>query len=552
MNRTLGIIMLLLGFIELQAADNDTLLNKLDMVIEMRPTYITSKEQTLKSLHQRLATIRRGSVEKRMELYERLWQEYTSFNSDSSLSYANALYDLAVQTQNREQIVNATLRKADVLTTTGMFKEAYEMLSTLHIGEDMPGKRVQFLHLSRTLYGFMADYSLTAKDKEDYALLADSFRDSLMKAYEPSSNMHRMIYADKLTAHGDYSAAIEQLLPFHYTGDGRFDAAYAYTLAEAYDRSGDVEMAKRYYIVSAIEDMKSDTREYISLRKLAVILFQQGDVDRAYKYLTLCMADAKACNARLRILEILDTFPIINEAYLAKKQQQQMIIIWVLVAISLLALSLIFAIRNVHKQKRTVLQAKSDLAEANRQLNEVNRTLTEYNQEMKRQNLLIAENSYLKEAYITQYMDQCSNYLEKMEQFRKHLRKLLATGKTKEVNDAVSLYNQEVESELAEFYDSFDTTFIHLFPTFVEDFNALLQEDEKIVLKPKQKLNTELRIFALIRLGITDSVKIAQFLRYSVTTIYNYRTRARNKAKGDREELEKLVMNIGKNRENAE
>lgn len=532
----------------LQGAENDTLLNKLDIVIEMRLTYISNKEQMLKSMHQSLSALDRGNVEGRMELYEKLWQEYTSFNSDSSLYYANALYDLAVRTQSREQIVNATMHKVDVLTTIGMFKEAYEMLSPLHIGDDMPTQKVQYFHLSRTLYGLMADYAVTDREKEDYSALADNFRDSLMEVYEPSSNMHRMVYADKLTAHGDYNAALKQLLPFSPTGDGRFDAGYTYTVAEAYYHLGDMQMATHYYIMSAIEDMKSDTREYISLRKLAIILYQQGDIDRAYKYLTICMADAKACNARLRILEILDAFPIINEAYLAKKHQQQVVIIWVLVAISLLALSLLVAIRYVHKQKRTVIKAKSDLDKANRQLNGVNRKLTEYNQEMKRRNLLIAENSYLKEAYITQYMDQCSNYLEKMEQFRKHLRKLLATGRMKEVNEAVNLYNREVESELAEFYDSFDTTFIHLFPTFVEDFNALLQEDEKIVLKPGQKLNTELRIFALIRLGITDSVKIAQFLRYSITTIYNYRTRARNKAKGNREELEKLVMNIAKDR----
>ena len=146
--------------------------------------------------------------------------------------------------------------------------------------------------------------------------------------------------------------------------------------------------------------MQSDTREYIALRKLAVILFQSGDIDRAYHYLTLCMADAKACNARLRILEILDTFPVVNEAYLEKKQQQQRVITGVLIAISLLVVSLIFAIFSVLKQKKALQQAQTDLAHANSQLNEVNRTLVEYNEEMKRQNQLITETSYLKEASV--------------------------------------------------------------------------------------------------------------------------------------------------------
>jgi len=340
--------------------------------------------------------------------------------------------------------------------------------------------------------------------------------------------------------------SIDWLPPPPPTGDGRFDAGYHYTIAEAYYHMGRIEEARHYYTLAAISDMQSDTREYIALRKLAVILFQSGDIDRAYHYLTLCMADAKACNARLRILEILDTFPVVNEAYLEKKQQQQRVITGVLIAISLLVVSLIFAIFSVLKQKKALQQAQTDLAHANSQLNEVNRTLVEYNEEMKRQNQLITETSYLKEAYITQYMDQCSSYLEKMESFRKRLRQLLSAGKTKEIQQALTSYNQEVETELAEFYDSFDTTFINLFPTFVEDFNALLREDEQVQLKPGQKLNTELRVFALIRLGITDSTKIAHFLRYSVTTIYNYRTRMRNRARGDRDELEKQVMEIGK------
>ena len=136
-----------------------------------------------------------------------------------------------------------------------------------------------------------------------------------------------------------------------------------------------------------------------------------------------------------------------------------------------------------------------------------------------------------------------------MKQLRTHLSKLLSTGRTQELKEAVKVSNREVESELAEFYDSFDDTFIQLFPSFVEEFNALLQPGEAIVPKTGHKLNTELRIFALIRLGITDSGKIAQVLRYSTTTIYNYRTRVRNKARGERDELETQVMNIGKHHE---
>ena len=533
-------------FPSLWAGSSDSLLVKLNQTIEQRPSYMQRKEEALETLRQSLSKLSAGNVEGRMNLYEALWQENRSYNTDSSLFYATALSQLAQQSGNEEQKQNALLHRATALMTIGMFKEAYEIIKPLREGGVLPGQRSQFFHLGRSLFGLMADYAVTAQEKAAYASLTDDFRDSLLTIYEAGSNMYRMIYADKLTAHGKYAEALRELLPFVPTGDGRFDAGYHYTIAEAYYHMGRIAEARHYYTLAAISDMQSDTREYIALRKLAVILFQSGDIDRAYHYLTLCMADAKACNARLRILEILDTFPVVNEAYLEKKQQQQRVITGVLIAISLLVVSLTFAIFSVLKQKKALQQAQTDLAHANSQLNEVNRTLVEYNEEMKRQNQLITETSYLKEAYITQYMDQCSTYLEKMESFRKRLRQLLSAGKTKEIQQALTSYNQEVETELAEFYDSFDTTFINLFPTFVEDFNALLREDEQIQLKPGQKLNTELRVFALIRLGITDSTKIAHFLRYSVTTIYNYRTRMRNRARGDRDELEKQVMEIGK------
>lgn len=159
----------------------------------------------------------------------------------------------------------------------------------------------------------------------------------------------------------------------------------------------------------------------------------------------------------------------------------------------------------------------------------------------------LQHNGGLKEEYIGRYMDQCSVYLEKMDNYRRSLGKIAATGNVEELYKNIKS-SKFIEGELKEFYTNFDNTFLQLFPTFVEDFNALLADDEQISLKAGERMNTELRIFALIRLGITDSVKIAQFLRYSVTTIYNYRTKVRNKAAGDRDLLEQEVMTIGKSK----
>lgn len=540
------ILIAILPILKIGATNSDSLLNELDHIIELRPTFIANKERTIHQLRSSLESIKGRDLNKEMNLCDQLWQEYAAFNTDSSLYYASKLYLLAEQANDDEQMFNAVLHKVEALITIGMFKEAYELLTTQHQLPYKNKKREKFYHLYRTLYGLMADFAVTQQEKDTYNHLTDTYRDSLLAIYKASTPIYKMVLADKLITHGQYQQALNHLLPFNLGNDGRLNAAYAYTVAEAYSKLGQYTIAKYYYIISAIEDMKSDTREYISLRKVATMLFQDGDIDRAYKYLTICMDDAKECNARMRILEILDTFPIINQAYLAKKNQQQMVVLGVLVGISLLAISLLFAIRYVLKQKKVVVAAQDKLAKANGQLSEMNAQLTQYNKEITQQNLLIAENSYLKETYIARYMDQCSIYLEKMGRLRTHLSNLLSTGRTKDMAEAVKVANKEVEVALAEFYDRFDDTFIQLFPTFVEEFNALLQSGEEITPKNGHILNPELRIFALIRLGITDSVKIAQFLRYSTTTIYNYRTRVRNKARGNREELENMVMKIGK------
>lgn len=531
---------------EAYAAVNTNLLKELDHAIELRPTYIANKEKNILNIRKSLEKVKGKNIQEELDLCDMLCNEYSAFNTDSSLLYVDRLYQLTDKANREDQKLNAVLHKAEVLMTIGMFKEASELLAPQQHKSMPRERRENFFHLCRTLYGLMADFAVTSKEKKAYTHLTDIYRDSLLSYYSPKSNIHKMVYADKLIAQGKYKQALSQLLPYTPSDNGRFDAGFAYTIAEAYSHMGDRERAKHYYILSAIEDMKSDTREYISLRKVATILFQEGDIDRAYKYLTICMEDAKACNARLRILEILDTFPIINKAYMAKKHQQQMMMLGVLIVISLLAVCLLFAVRYVLRQKKYVMVVRQHLADANDKLRDMNNQLLQYNKEIKQQNQVIAENSYLKEEYIARYMDQCSVYLEKMRQVRTHLNKLLSTGQMKELKEAVKLSSQEVENELAKFYDSFDDTFIQLFPDFVDEFNALLQEGEEIVPKSGHKLNTELRIFALIRLGITDSVKIAQFLRYSTTTIYNYRTRIRNKARGDRDELEKQVMNIGK------
>ena len=534
----------------LHAADSsraDSLLLKLDQAIKERPIYMEQKELKLVELKRQLH--RQIPDEERFAILGTLLDEYRSFNTDSALHMAEEREQIAIRLGNREYIDNARMNKADVLGMTGMYKEVMDLMRNIHIDRLPVDIHPYYYHIYRTVYGLMADYAVTAYEKKLYTELTDKYRDSLLLVNKDNLLIHTLIQSDQYNVRNEYDKAI-CLLTDYLAQQKEYEhdvAICAYTLSESYRLKGDKEKEKEYLIVSAMADMKTAVREYISLRKLAVLLYQEGDIERAYSYVKICMEDAAACNARLRKLEILEIFPIINDAYQQKTEKQQEQMKWALVSISLLSLFLLLAIFYVYKQMKKVAAARREVIDANKRLKELNDELHLSNAQLKEANHSIAENSYLKEEYIGRYMDQCSVYLEKMDNYRRSLGKIAATGNVEELYKNIKS-SKFIEGELKEFYTNFDNTFLQLFPTFVEDFNTLLADDEQISLKAGERMNTELRIFALIRLGITDSVKIAQFLRYSVTTIYNYRTKVRNKAAGDRDLLEQEVMTIGKSK----
>ncbi|WP_181999524.1 DUF6377 domain-containing protein [Bacteroides stercorirosoris] len=535
----------------LHAATNnvvDSLLSQLDQVIQNRPVYIEQKEKKLNDL--RKALRQRISDENRFTLLGEYLDEYRSYNTDSSLYISRERYQVALRMKNKEHQDNALMNTAEIMGTAGMYKEAIDLMQNVHINQLPDELHPYYYHIYRTVYGLMADYAVTEQEKKLYAEITDKYRDSLLLVNKDNLLVYTLIQSDQYNVRGEFENAI-QLLTDYLAGqiDNVHDVAIcAYTLSESYRLKEDTEKEKEYLILSSIADMRSAVREYISLRKLAVLLYQEGDIDRAYSYLKLCMDDAVFCNARLRILEILQIFPLINDAYQQKTEKQQEQMEWALVSISLLSIFLLIAIFYVYKQMKRVAAARHEVVDANKRLKELNEELHRYNLQLKEANHIIAENSYLKEEYIGRYMDQCSVYLEKMDNYRRSLGKIAASGKVDELYKHIKS-SKFIDEELKDFYANFDNTFLQLFPTFVEDFNALLADGEQIYPKANERMSTELRIFALIRLGITDSVKIAQFLRYSVTTIYNYRTKVRNKAAGDRDLLEQEVMKIGKSKD---
>ena len=528
------------------AKDNkstDALLREIDGLVKNRRTYGVEKETRITDLKRLLAEA--ASDEQRYGFCGRLFDEYRAYNLDSSFVYAQRKEELAHRLNKQDYLDDSAMNMAEVMGTTGMYKEALELLGKID-RKTLPDYLYgYYYHLYRTIYGLMGDYAVTEKAKKEYYRMTDLYRDSLLQVNASDSLGHALVMADKCIVHARYDEAIDMLMEYYRKPslDDHAQAMIAYTISEGYRLKGDKQGQKHYLALSAIADLKSAVKEYVSLRKLASLVYEEGDIDRAYNYLKCSLEDATLCNARLRTLEISQVFPIIDKAYQLKTERQQREMKISLICISLLSVFLLAAIFFVYKQMKKVAAARREVVDTNTLLQELNEELHDSNSQLKEMNHTLSEANYIKEEYIGRYMDQCSTYLDKMDLYRRSLNKIAAAGRVEELYKAIKS-SQFLDEELKEFYANFDMTFLQLFPNFVDEFNALLTEPMQP--KPGEQLNTELRIFALIRLGITDSTKIAQFLRYSVTTIYNYRTRVRNKALGEREEFEAKVMKIGK------
>lgn len=523
----------------------DSLLDELDKTVADYQLYSNKKAVEISKL-KGLLNYTSGDVQK-YAIYGKLYSEYKSYQSDSALVYARKSFQIAEKLNDIQKINNARLNLASIMGTLGMYKEATEILTTININTT-PELKGYFFTVNSVVYGYMADYAASVQEKEKYILLTKKYRDSSLNLYPTTSSAYIMAKSSTFLDAGKYTEALPLLLNYFPNIDTNSPdkAVIAYLISQAYRGKKEPEQLQKWLTISAISDLQLAKKEYISLRSLAFIMYENGDIDRAYTYIKRSLEDALFCNARLRTYEISKMLPIINEAYQKQNETNRFQLVLFLISASILSVFLLAVLFLLFKQMKKLSKAKQDLSLANNKLSELNTELNVFNEKLNDTNYTLTEANLLKEIYIGRYMDQCSDYIGKLDEYRRKLNVMATTGKMNDLISAVKS-KQFIENELKEFLTTFDKTFLQLFPNFIAEFSALLIDDEAIQLKECELLNTELRIFALIRLGIKDSAKISTFLRYSVSTIYNYRSQLKNKAEGPREDFEAQVMRIGTN-----
>lgn len=540
--------------------ENRKLLHSLDSLLEQQDLFVRVKEERIQQLKMQYSRVK--DVKELYAMNRMIYLEYRVYDADSALHYINKNIQLAQQTNNRTWEVVSLLEQSFVLTSSGLLTEALKAVSDIRPEELPQNLRSEYFGRLCTLYSRLRDYSSeNFQLSEYYNDLQKAFRDSVYLTATPDElrywNCRAWLYLGTPEIEPVKQAFEENKQTL--SNDSRKYSIATYNLSAIYRSENNESKYLENLILSAMADIRSVNGDIGSLQEIAEYLFKHGEIDRAYNYILYCSQKAMLFHNRVRIVKMSHLQNQIYKAYQEQSRTQQKRLQASLIAVSFLFLVLIGAFLFIRKQMRRLKEANLKLDSTNQKLSvnmdalstahqhleEVNMQLKDLNTQLQEVNDQLRESNYVKEEYIGYVFNICSTYISKLEEFRKNINRKLKVGQIEDVK-AMTDSSATASNELKEFYQNFDTIFLHLYPDFVGDFNALLLPEERIEQKEGELLNTELRIHALIRLGITDSVKIADFLHCSAQTVYNNRLRTRNKSIIPKEDFINAVKKLGK------
>jgi DNA-binding CsgD family transcriptional regulator len=511
----------------------DSLYKRLDKVMDNRQLYMANKEEKIQAIKQ-LLSIGNLSPQQTYDINLKLCYEYKKYKSDSAVFYILKNVQIAKDLGSQYMRHKAEIELAWLYSTEGLYIESKNLLDNINRIALDPKLLPDYYEC----YNEFCSHYGQSNNNNLYYTKSELYRDSLLMVLDPGSLKYQITHAENMFFKGkrkDAEVALLSLLDKTTDKDPE-RAVIAYLLGRMYMNDENSDLQKQYFAISAITDVENSIKDNASLQSLALTFYKAGDIDQAFRFIEAAVSDALFCNVRYRTVEGSSFYPIINASFQEKEKKQKMEFRLYLILISILSLFLIAGIIYTYKQMKRVSKIRGELFRTNEQLSKLNNELQQANDNL-------SESNHIKEEYIAHFFDLCSTYIDKLENYRKSLHKKAANNQLDELFKTLKS-TSIVETELEELYKNFDTIFLNLYPTFVRDFNVLLVTEERIHPRHGELLNTELRIFALIRLGITDSVKIASFLRYSLRTVYNYRTKVRNKAVS-RDSFEEMVKEIG-------
>lgn len=520
----------------------DSLLIELDNAIKQEKQYTDQKENYINKIKQQLDNPNLNDGD-RYQVYQNLTKEYEFYICDSAKFYSSRSVSLAEKINNLNWTQESKIQFARIQAEAGMFANATDILGSIKREELTPQQLITYYKAYSDTYIYWIEYQegydidMLVKKRNDY-------QDSILQIAPEDSYAYAINFSTKYIELRKFDKAEDVLFAYFPTlkPDTREYSIYTSILAYFHEQKNQREKQKEYLAMSAISDVRASVKENLSLRSLAILLFEDGDINRANFYIKKSMEDANFYNARLRNIQISKVLPIIDKAYQLDKEKQQNKLRILLITVSVLSFILLLAIYFVFRQIKKLSKAQKEILEINTRLNDLNENLQLANEQQRQTNITLAEADHIKEQFISSFLEICTEYIERFDAFKITVNRKIKAG---QVSDILKITSSTEDSarELKELYNNFDKAFLNIYPNFVEEFNKLLREEEHYPVNNKS-LNQELRIFALIRLGITDSNKIATFLHYTLRTIYNYRSKVKSKAINQDDDFEEKVKHL--------
>lgn len=523
----------------------------LDQTLANSANSVQQREQRINRVRHQLAACRNDAS--RYVLCQRLYEEYQAYKNDSALAYMDQCISLARRMKRYQLEADAMAIKAVQYSRSGMYFEGYTTLQQIDRKSLGPKALGDYYIANNHLYGEIASYSHEPQEKARCYHISDLYRDSIFQVFPHNSEIYMMKMEAWLNSTKHFAAALKYNdLRMARVKPGTHDySIVAYNRSCIYTDMNRPDSARYWITQSAISDVQSAIMDQASLWTLADNIAKEGDLERSHRYIDYSWNFAATFSTRVRSWQISPLLNYIDKKYQKEESEKRLQLQLFFGVVSLLALILVGLLVFVNKQNHRLVEARNTLKETNgkledlnMKLSDMNKALDENNQNLSDVNLKLNESNRLKEAYIGHFIGICSLYIDKMDNLRSNINKLVLNQRYKELAKLVKSADM-VNQEIDELYVRFDEVFCNLFPHFVSDLNALLRPECQIELSKPQRLTTPLRVFALIRLGIDDSTQIADFLHYSVNTIYNYRAKVKNGALGDRDDFERKVKNLG-------
>ena len=527
-----------------QGNKTDSLIRQVDEAVNNASLYIAKREKHIVRLRNRL-----DKTHDNREAYHvtfKLYEAYKPFVNDSAIFYLNRCIAMATASNNRQHANLCRSLLALRCSNTGMYNEALTVLGQINPDEMGKNELGTYYFAYVHVYGELAYYTHLTDMRKYYEGKLARYR-RLMFSVLPRYDNNRMQEKElALMNAGQYkqSMAVNDEWLKHVPEGSHVYALVALYRYLEYKNVGDSVRMMQWLARSVLADIRNGVLDQGSMWEMANQLMVRGDVDRAYRYISFTSDCAGRFGSRQRLSQISPLLSTIANQYKAESEKNYyrlMIALGILTVFMLLVLMLYYY---ANRQRQHLAAVRDDLKRSNNKLSQLNKQLSELNGELVASNVQLIDANRVKEEYVGRFMRMCSVYVDRLDGMRKRVNRLVKTERYNELKDLVKTDSSK-EQELDELYVNFDKAFLHLFPNFVDCFNELLRPQEQVHLNEKERLNTTVRIFALIRLGIDDSSKIAEFLHYSVNTIYNYRARVKNGARVDRDTFEERVKAIG-------